>query len=61
MKELREDYIYRRIKDHYLQFGNYDLESIKKYFLENGKVILDDEVIKKRIEKIKKDDDRSYK
>ena len=58
MKELREDYIYRRIKDHYLQFGNYDLESIKKYFLEDGKVILDDEVIKKRTEKIEKENER---
>jgi hypothetical protein len=58
MKELREDYIYRRIKDHYLQFGNYDLESIKKYFLEDGKVILDDEVIKKRTGKIEKENER---
>jgi len=58
MKELREDYIYRRIKDHYLQFGNYDLESIKKYFLEDGKVFLDDEVIKKRTEKIEKENER---
>ena len=58
MKELWEDYIYRRIKDHYLQFGNYDLESIKKYFLEDGKVFLDDEVIKKRTEKIEKENER---
>lgn len=61
MKELREDYIYRLIKNHYLKFGNYNFESIKKYFSEDGKIFLDDEVIKKRIEKIKKDDDRSYK
>jgi hypothetical protein len=58
MKELREDYISRRIKDHYLQFGNYDFESIKKYFSEDGKIFLDDEVIKKRIEKIEKENER---
>jgi hypothetical protein len=58
MKELREDYISRRIKDHYLQFGNYDFESIKKYFSEDGKVFLDDEVIKKRTEKIEKENER---
>ena len=61
MKELREDYITRSIKNHYLQFGNYNFESIKKYFSEDDKIFLDDEVIKKRIEKIKKDNDRSYK
>jgi hypothetical protein len=58
MKELREDYISRRIKDHYLQFGNYDFESIKKYFSEDGKVFLDDEVIKKRTEKIENENER---
>jgi len=61
MKELREDYIYRRIKDHYLQFGNYNFESIKKYFSEDGKIFLDDEVIKKRIEKIEKENERFHK
>ena len=61
MKELREDYIYRRIKDHYLQFGNYNFESIKKYFSEDGKVFLDDETIKKRTEKIEKENERFHK
>jgi len=54
MKELGEDYISRMIKDHYLRFENYDFESIKKYFSEDGKVFLDNEVIKRRIEKIEK-------
>jgi hypothetical protein len=57
MKELREDYIYKKIKDHYLQFGNYNFESIKKYFSKDDKVFLDDEVIKKRTEKIEKENE----
>ena len=61
MKELREDYISRRIKDHYLKFGNYNLESIKKYFSEDGIVFLDDEVIKKRTEKIENENERFHK
>ena len=61
MKELGEDYISRMIKDHYLRFGNYDFESIKKYFSEDGKVFLDDEAIKRRIEKINKENEGSSK
>jgi len=61
MKELREDYIYRRIKDHYLQFGNYNFKSIKKYLSEDGKVFLDDVTIKKRTEKIEKENERFHK
>jgi hypothetical protein len=61
MKELEEDYISRMIKDHYLRFGNYDFESIKKYFSEDGKVFLDNEVIKRRIEKIEKANEGSPK
>ena len=57
MKELREDYISRMIKDHYLKFGNYNFESIKKYFSEDSIVFLDDEVIKKRTEKIEKENE----
>jgi hypothetical protein len=57
MKELREDYISRRIKDHYLKFGNYDFESVKKYISEEGIVSLDDEVIKKRTEKVEKENE----
>jgi len=61
MKELGEDYISRIIKDHYLRFGDYNLESIKKYFSEDGKVFLDDEAIKRRIEKINKENEGSSK
>jgi hypothetical protein len=61
MKELGEDYISRIIKDHYLRFGDYNLESIKKYFSEDGKVFLDDEAIKRRIKKIKKENEGSSK
>ena len=61
MKELGEDYISRMIKDHYLRFGNYDFKSIKKYFSEDGKVFLDNEVIKIRIEKIEKENEGSPK
>jgi hypothetical protein len=61
MKESGEDYISRMIKDHYLRFGNYDFESIKKYFSEDGKVFLDNEVIKRRIEKIEKENEGSPK
>ena len=57
MKELREDYISRMIKDHYLKFGNYNFESIKKYFSKDSIVFLDDEVIKKRTEKIEKENE----
>ena len=55
MKELREDYITRLIKNHYLKFGDYNFESIKKYFSEDGKIFLADEVIKKRIGIIEKE------
>ena len=61
MKELGEDYISRIIKDHYLRFGDYNLESIKKYFSEEGKVFLDDEAIKRRIKKIEKENEGSSK
>jgi hypothetical protein len=61
MKELGEDYISRIIKDHYLRFGDYNLESIKKYFSEDGKVFLDDEAIKRRIKKIEKENEGSSK
>jgi len=61
MKELGEDYISRIIKDHYLRFGDYNLESIKKYFSEDGKVFLDNEVIKRRIKKIEKENEGSPK
>ena len=61
MKELGEDYISRIIKDHYLRFGDYNLESIKKYFSEDGKIFLDDEVIRRRIEKIGKENEGSTK
>jgi hypothetical protein len=61
MKELGEDYISRMIKDHYLRFGNYDFKSIKKYFSEDGKVFLDNEVIIRRIEKIEKENEGSPK
>ena len=61
MKEFGEDYISRMIKDHYLRWGNYDFESIKKYFSEDGKVFLDDEVIRRRIEKIVKENEGSPK
>ena len=61
MKELREDYINRTIKNHYLKFGDYNIESIKKYFSEDSKVFLDDKVIKKRIDIIEKENVRSHK
>jgi hypothetical protein len=57
MKELLEDYISRRIKDHYLKFGNYNFESVKKYISEEGRISLDDEVIKKRTEKVEKENE----
>jgi hypothetical protein len=53
MEYKEQDFIENKIKSHYTKNGNYDLEEIKKYFGEDNKIFIEDEVLKKRIEKVK--------
>lgn len=53
-----EDLINKVIESHYNLFKNYDLKKIKEYFGKDNKIHLDDEVIRRRIEKIKNESNR---
>jgi hypothetical protein len=58
---MKEDYVNKIIKDHHSRFNNFDIQIIKKYFSEGNRVVLDDEVLIKRIEKIKNETSRPDK
>jgi hypothetical protein len=61
LNPIREDLVNRIIKNHYSKNKNFNLEEIKKYFSEKNNVFLDDEVLKKRIENIKNEIEKSHK
>lgn len=61
MNHTREDYITIIIRNHYFKAKNFNLEEIMDYFSGENKVSLDEEVLKKRIEKIKNEIEGSNK
>jgi hypothetical protein len=53
MKTRKRDFVETAIEDYFYSNKNYDLDSIKKYFDENVGISLEIESLRKRIEKIK--------
>jgi hypothetical protein len=61
MNPIREDYITITIRNHYYKSKNFNLEEIMNYFSGENKVSLDEDVLKKRIEKVKNEIEGSNK
>lgn len=61
MNTVREDYITIIIRNHYYRSKNFNFEEIMNYFSGENKVSLDEEVLKKRIEKVKNEIEGSNK
>lgn len=55
---MEEDIISKKIKSHYDLFNNYDFDTIKSYFAGKDNIHLEDEVLRRRIERIKNENDR---
>jgi regulator of replication initiation timing len=50
---MEKDIISKIIESHYNLFNDYGFEEIKKHLEENSNIYLEDEVLRRRIEKIK--------
>lgn len=61
MNLIREDYISITIRNHYYKYKNFNPEEIMNYFSGENKVSLDEDVLKKRIEKVKNEIEGSNK
>jgi hypothetical protein len=61
MKDSIKDLINEKIKNYYIENGNYDFEKIKEHFEKENKIFMEDEVLRKRIDQSKNENFEFFK